>query len=385
MNCKQMQKHIAIILFVPLLIAVSCDQGSLREKETVDLSVDDFIFENRDFSLTVTRTGGMFTDFHLKGRPVNPFGWSVLPEQMPENNQPHVFAGHFLCSGRWGAPSEGEIAVGIPHNGEVNTMPWIITHDEKSENGLRSVSMNCHAPIERLDVERKIVIPETGSWFFVKEKFTNNLPVGRIANFVQHGTVYAPFLNEEMLVFTNAERGFDQRTNPKFLQDSSFVWPHAVLASGSRINLTNPQTDEGFVTTHIFPENDSLGWIVAINPTENILLAYVFKTSEYPWFNYWHHAEEGKPYVRGLEFGTTGLGQAHEMIFEENNRFFGTPFFLYMNAGETLEKCWLCLKMETEIVHILSVSIKDDLLVIAGKDRRETFLQVEMRMEDRFE
>ncbi len=363
-----------------LLIAVSCGGGVESETDTVDQVISDFIFENNDISLTVTAVGGMFTDFHLKSRPVNPFGWDLLPGQMPENNQPHVFAGHFLCSGRWGAPSEGEIAAGVPHNGEVNTTQWTITRDERDTNGLRSVTMSCHAPIERLDVEREIIIPEKGFWFFVNEKFTNNLPVGRIANFMQHGTVYAPFLSEEMLVFTNADRGFDQRTHPRFLEDSSFVWPNALLASGNRIDLASPNTDEGFVTTHIFPDADSLGWIAAINPAENLLLAYVFKTAEYPWFNYWHHAEEGKPYVRGLEFGTTGLGEAHKMIFEENNRFFGTPFFLYMDAGEVVEKSWYCFKIETQMIYVSSVFFRDNTLIIAGKDGCDTFVKVEMEV-----
>lgn len=373
-----MERYIILLPLMILMIAVSCRQGGKIEPVRADQVLGDYVFENEDVSLTVSALGGMFTDFHLKGHPVNPFGWSLLPEQMPENNRPHVFAGHFLCAGRWGAPSEGEMASGVPHNGEVNTMPWIITEDEKDSNGLRSVTMNCHAPLEQLDVERELKIPERGSWFLVNEKFTNNLPVARIANFVQHGTVYAPFLSEEMLVFTNAGRGFDQRTSLKYLEDSSFVWPHALLASGNHIDLTKPNTDEGFVTTHIFSEADSLGWIVAIHPVENLLLAYVFKISEYLWFNYWHHAEEGKPYVRGLEFGTTGLGQAHEMIFEENNRFFGVPFFLYMDAGETIEKSWLCFMIKSEMRHVTSVSVKDDVLVIAGKDGSDTFLQVEM-------
>lgn len=377
------RKQLKLITVLIALFAGACMGEGEKGQHKTETFVSDFIFENNDVSLTVTAIGGMFTDFHLKSRPVNPFGWYLLPEQMPENNQPHVFAGHFLCSGRWGAPSEGEIAAGVPHNGEVHTTQWIITRDERDTNGLRSVTMSCHAPIERLDVEREIIIPEKGGWFFVNEKFTNNLPVGRIANFVQHGTVYAPFLSEEMLVFTNAGKGFDQRTHPQFLEDSSFVWPRALLASGNRINLTNPKTGEGFVTTHIFPETDSLGWVAAINPAENLLLAYVFKTAEYPWFNYWHHAEEGKPYVRGLEFGTTGLGEAHEMIFEENNRFFATPFFLYMDAGEVVEKSWYCFKIETEMMHVSSVFFRDDTLIIAGKDRHNAIVQVEIDVNGR--
>jgi hypothetical protein len=74
-------------------------------------------------------------------------------------------------------------------------------------------SMNYKAPIEQIDVLRNIYIPEQGTYFLVKEWFSNQLPIGRVHNVVQHSTIAAPFLTEETIINTNATLGFDQRTN----------------------------------------------------------------------------------------------------------------------------------------------------------------------------
>ena len=300
-------------------------------------------YENDQFVLGIDLIGGAYRDFYLKGKPLNPFGWTLLESQMPENNRPFTFDGHFLCTGRWGAPSEGEIKAGIPHNGEVNTQLWQV-RNQRQENGMQIIDMSVKAPIEKLDVRREIFIPEDGHYFLVKEWFTNNLPIGRISNVVQHGTIASPFLSESTIINTNATHGFDQRTNYKYLEDSSFLWPSGKMADGSAIDLSRVGSDMGFVTSHIF--EDSIGWITAFNPEQNLLMGYVWKTNEYPWLNVWHMSKEGRPFVQGLEFGTTGLGQPYKLLTENNVTFFGRNSFEYIDAGESMEKSWICFMIE---------------------------------------
>lgn len=296
-------------------------------------------FENDQFVLGIDLVGGAFRDFHLKEKPFNPFGWTLLESQMPDNNQPYTFDGHFLCTGRWGSPSKGEIKAGIPHNGEVNTQLWKILADQK-QNSFQTITMSVQAPIEKLDVDRQIMIPERGNHFVVHEQFTNNLPIGRLSNVVQHGTIAAPFLSESTIINTNATHGFDQRTNYEDLEDSSFLWPEGKMADGSEIDLSQVASEKGYVTTHIF--EDSIGWVTALNPDQNILMGYIWKTSEYPWLNIWHMSKNGKPFVQGLEFGTTGLGQPYKILAENNVTFFGRNSFEYIDAGQTVKKSWIC-------------------------------------------
>jgi hypothetical protein len=366
-----------------LFVFGDCTPGKDPHDDNQAVVVDgNFLFENSRMEIRVSANGGMFTGFVLKDNPLNPFGWALLPEQMPKNNQPHIFAGHFLCTGRWGSPTPGEMDAGIPHNGEVNTQEWIIVDSQEHDSGANSVRMTCTAPIERLDVERQITIPAHGSWFWVHEKFTNNLPVGRLTNFVQHGTVFSPFLSPQMVVNTNATKGFDQRTPAHLLEESSFIWPYAVLTSGEKVDLTHPHSEKGFVTTHIFPDTETLGWITAYNPDKGILMGYVFKVVHYPWFNYWNHAEDGKPFVVGLEFGTTGLGQPYDVLLSCQTQFFGMPSYTWMDAGETVEKGWLCFQMEVgkDLIGVDRLFVEDGSLQIKmlTPDGSDTFLRVEL-------
>lgn len=329
-------------IFFPILILLTCI-GACENRKPISGSaqIADSIITlgNQEFSLSVNQRGGAYVDFHLREKPVNPFGWKLLPEQMPVNNRPFTFEGHFLCTGRWGEPSPGEMNAGIPHNGEVNTGSWEVTGDE-STNGFHVKSMKCGAPIEQIDVLRNIYVPEQGTYFLVKEWFTNQLPIGRVHNVVQHGTIAAPFLTEETIINTNATLGFDQRTNFKYLEDSSFTWPDGYLADGSVEDLRQVTSANGFVSTHIF--DDDIGWITAINPEEYLVMGYIWKTAEYPWLNVWHQPKDGKPFVQGLEFGTTGLGKPYQLLLENKVSFFGRNSFEYIDAGQTIEKSWIC-------------------------------------------
>lgn len=213
-------------------------------------------------------------------------------------------------------------------------------------------------------------MPDDGPYFIVKEDFTNNLPIGRVSNVVQHATIAAPFLTAETIINTNAGRGFDQRTNYAFLEDSSFVWPNARLADGSELDLHKVTSEKGFVTTHIFKDSIEYGWITAFNPMEKLVLGYIWKTKDYPWVNVWHQSKNGKPFVQGLEFGTTGLGKPYKLLLENNVRFFGRNSFIYMDAGETLTKTWMCFQIEVpeefNEVKLLTVN-KQEIMLSDGK------------------
>jgi hypothetical protein len=351
--------------FLIVILLANCKDGQQTPKTILPDSM--VTMENDQIKLGIDLVGGAYVDFHLKEKPLNPFGWKLLPEQMPGNNQPFTFEGHFLCTGRWGEPSPGEMVAGIPHNGEVNTREWILASPPDIPD-FESMLMFCEAPIEKLDVRREILIPDHGNYFMVREWFTNNLPIGRLTNVVQHGTIASPFLSETTRINTNATWGFDQRTNYKYLEDSSFIWPNGKMADGSAVDLSRVDTEMGFVTSHIF--EDSIGWITALNPGEGILLGYIWKTSDYPWLNVWHMSEQGKPYVQGLEFGTTGLGKSYELLVENQVTFYGQNSFEYIDAGETMEKSWICFMLEVPdtLQQVTSITMTDQAIIIAHQD-----------------
>jgi hypothetical protein len=52
-----------------------------------------------------------------------------------------------------------------------------------------------------------------------------------------------------------------------------------------------------------------MGWVTTTTASKELLLGYLFSTTDYPWLNLWRHVQAGHPFARGLEFGTTGLHQ----------------------------------------------------------------------------
>src|SRR5207244_2004554 len=83
------------------------------------------------------------------------------------------------------------------------------------------------------------------------------------------------------------------------------------------------------------------GWVTASSPVQGLLIGYMWKTSEYPWFNAWRHVENGKPVARGLEFGTTGLHQPFPILVAKG-RIFGRPIYEYLDANHTITKTYAC-------------------------------------------
>lgn len=360
------------IVFFALLIA-GCGNTHQNQNEQPFASKNSvYLLENNQILLEITARGGMYTRFELKNNPLNPFGWKLEPGQMPENNQPHVFRGHFLCTGRWGAPSTGEIEAGIPHNGEVNTEKWEVVHDTFTDKGNHLLKLYCEAPIEKLHTQREIMFHENSNAFVVKETFINEQPIARLSNFVQHATIAPPFLTENTRISTNAGKGFDQRTKPGNLDRNSFRWPNAMLSTGEKVDLRNTNTENGFVTTHLFNKKDEISWITAYSPEKNILLGFVFKTADYPWINYWHHYPEGQPYVKGLEFGTTGLGADYAVLLSEETHFQGEPSYIMMDAGERLQKTWMGFQYEwdEDMGDVDSIVLENQFLKICFQDER---------------
>jgi hypothetical protein len=90
-----------------------------------------------------------------------------------------------------------------------------------------------------------------------------------------------------------------------------------------------------------FTIDDEYGWVTACNPSRGLLIGYIWKSADYPWFNAWRHVENGKPAARGLEFGTTGLHQPFPILVSKG-RIFGRPIYEHLDASATISKSYAC-------------------------------------------
>src|SRR5690349_5296849 len=77
------------------------------------------LLEGQAAGLRIDLTGGVLSDFHLTGDPVNPLRGM----------------GHFLCLDRWGQPSAAEEKNGMPFHGEAWKVEWRVTRPPERRNG----------------------------------------------------------------------------------------------------------------------------------------------------------------------------------------------------------------------------------------------------------
>lgn len=318
------------------MFALSCSEPGPEETQKKPASESTpIILTNDQLKVTIDAYGGAFTEIIHREQPVNPLTWGVEADQMPENNRDGApFQGHFLCLGRWGQPSKGEMAAGVPHNGEPANSLWSVSQQTETR-----VEMNAGAPLDGMVVTRSVSLLPTAPVFRVSESFTNTFSLSRPTNVVQHITLGPPFLSPALRVNTNATHGFNQKFAMPDPHRLSYEWPMGIAdTTGRQIDLRRTDEEENYVTTHLFPDTATYGWVTALQPEDGLLLGYVWKLDEYPWINIWNYYAEGQPAAKGLEFGTTGIGAPYEALITQDTRFREKTSFEYIDAGETLDK-----------------------------------------------
>ena len=309
--------------------------------------------------------GGAFTGFTLPESSVNPFSWRELPADMPKNNRNGaIFQGHFLCLGRWGAPTAGEIKAGVPHNGQPGNQLWQVISQHEGE----FLHIGTHAPLDGVNAERLIYFDAVNAVCKVTGLVQSTLSAGRLYNIVQHATIGAPFLSASTIIDSNAKAGFMQHLSYPDPHQYEYRWPNGILDSQrTEVDLTSCSSPVGYVSTHLFEE--PVGWITASSPECGLLIGYVWNSSEYPWLNLWHKMKDGKPYAKGLEFGTAGIGRSYQDLLAVDTRFHGKNSFFYLDAQESVEKSFFCfqVKIPADYRGVQTLSMQDGQIILTEK------------------
>ncbi|MGV3723067.1 MAG: hypothetical protein ACO1SX_19380 [Actinomycetota bacterium] len=338
-------------LALGLLMVGLCGQSGAGAPEKASL-----LLESKAASLRIDLAGGVLADFHLSGDAVNPLRGM----------------GHFLCLDRWGPPSEAEAGNGMPFHGEASKVVWRVTRPPERREGGVEAEMTAELPLAGLVVKRSIRVSDASALVVVQEEVTNRNKLGRIFNMVQHPTIGPPFLDAETRVDAGAGRGFMQSSPLPNPERPEVRWPDA-LHQGKRVDLRR-LTDNPDPNVVSFESLGAQGWTTATAPAQQPLIGYVWQSAEYPWFNAWRHVENGKPALRGLEFGTTGLHQPFPVLVAKG-RIFDLPLYTYLDAGESKTRSYALFLARTPsgFEGVKSVARKDGQLVIqerAGPGRR---------------
>lgn len=348
-----------------LLLAIgSCNTPVKKTLSEAQTNLDTLlVLRNDSVTLSISRLGGAIVGFSFNDQQLNPLDWKILPKDMPENNRMGApFQGHFLCIGRWGSPSEGEKQAGIPHNGEPANNWWKSNQDTISG----AVTMETEAPLEHWKVERNINLSASQACFEVQETLTNQLNTGRFTAIVQHATLGGVFLDESVIVNSNAGAGFNQNLISKSLSEFEYYWPIACVDSlKNRIDLTkSDHADDGYVSTYVI--DGETGWVTAANPGKRLLIGYVWETKDYPWLHIWHGIKDGKLWAKGLEFGTTGLGDTFSPEKRAALTFHGRNNNLFIDAKSSVTKKYVCfiIRIPENFSEVNSINYSKDQITV---------------------
>jgi hypothetical protein len=232
----------------------------------------------------------------------------------------------------------------MPFHGEAAKVEWRVTRGPESRGGAVEAEMTAVLPLAGLEVRRLVRLSEMDALITVRETVTNKNPLGRLYNMVQHPTIGAPFLDGTVLVDANAGRGFMQGSPLPNPETPEVRWPRA-LHQGRSIDMRR-LTDSHDPNVVSYTIDAEYGWTTAVHPGQRLLIGYLWKRAEYPWFNAWRHMEKGKPAYRGLEFGTTGLHQPFPTLVAKG-RIFDQPLYVYLDAGESVTRSFALFLFRT--------------------------------------
>ena len=322
------------------------------------------VLENEKVRLVIDIAGGSIPEFRFIDSNLNPLNWGRRnPGDQPDS------MGHFLCCDRWGPPSDAEGKNGMPYHGESTKVVWEVLSNIEGNSSINNVRMSAELPLAGLRIDRSVTLASTSAFFLVSEKVTNKNKLGRIFNIVQHPTIGPPFLDENCVVDSNGRRGFAQGGSMPRPEQPEFVWPKAITNDGNQISMRKMlENEDPSVTSFVIDED--LGWAVASNSNRGLLFGYIWKRSDYPWFNHWWKLKDGKPHARGLEFGSTGLHQPFAVLVKKRE-IFGRQLFEFLDANENKTKSYACFlaKIPKDYLGVNKVMFEGDSLVIVEREK----------------
>jgi len=337
---------------------------SLRGEELVR-GRRSLVFRGAAAQLTVDLAGGSLVDFRLSGQELNPLSWAA-----PTAGETDVRGfGHFLCLDRWGPPSDSEGKSGMPYHGEAAHVSWKAEGGIRDELGVKVGTMSARLPLAGLSVKRTVRFSSTEAYCLVREEVRNENPLGRIFNMVQHPTIGPPFLNDTTVVDSNGRRGFAQGGPLPNPEEPSFYWPQALNQNGEVVNLRRLAGDPN-PNVVSFAIDDEWGWVTAATPRQGLLVGYLWRARDYPWFSVWRDVNQGRPAARGLEFGTTGLHQPFSVLTRKGT-IFGRPLFEHLDAGEFRVKSYamfLC-RVPGDFAGVAGIEVRGARLVLHERGR----------------
>ena len=381
--------HVKVYLAVGALIVMTNHAHSFAD-------ADPYVVMKNDVArLALAVGGGAIVEFRFADHDVNPLNFEATNDIEPRQEGQPFLRGHFVCLDRWGAPSETEAKNGVPFHGEAPRIIWQVSEPPKQRDDGVAARMGCRLPLAGLRVERSLRLHRSSgkgssgkgasALVEVTEEVTNENKLGRVYNLVQHPSIAPPFLDERTRVDSNAKRGFVQLPESAL---ATMPWPR-VQMDGESVDLrmfenpTAPATRHD-VSSFVFDDDETYGWVTATNSGKGLLLGYLWKTEDYPWLNIWRYRFEGRVAARGLEFGTTGYHQPFSALVDRG-KLLDRRLFEYLDAEEAVARSYamFLFRVPDDFAGVASVSYNGEQLTLA-EDRESNPRRLETMAEELF-
>lgn len=255
-----------------------------------------------------------------------------------------AIAGHSLCLGVFGMPSEEEVRAGAVLHGEAGVRPWkpeLTTSADSAE-----LRFEVRLPRSGLIFTRTLRLARDESVVRVRETVTNLWRADQFIQWQQHATLGPPFLDRDESSI--AMPGLKGVTDPNGYEgrellagNATFNWPDAPAARGGQVDLRQPFSapGTGFVAgVQIDPHLDT-AFVCALNRMQRVAFGYVFARKDFPWVAIWEEnlarhdpPWNGQEQARALEFGVSPLPEGRAQGMQRGN-LFGTPTLLRLPAN----------------------------------------------------
>ena len=331
--------------------------------------------DNGALSLFLMAGGGHIAGLSLKGkRTVNPFWvptWKSLEpwQYRPRDAKKYAVKllacifGHNICLGAFGDPSPEEAKAGLGCHGEAPIVRWRCL---KQKVGARRLvfSYGCDLPVARMRLERTVTMDQGSLIVRVRERVANLARCDVPFTMCQHVTFGAPFVEPGVTVFDMSAQHSHSFPGvfsdaQRLKSDQAFAWPDGPGVRG-RVDLramgrhkngdffTNLMNAARRGTSSARRGTSSArrgtsprpghAWFSAVNPRQGLLVAYIWRQSDYPWLGVWEENRarkaapwRGRELTRGMEFANTpfpiGLRKAVDL-----GKFQGQPTFRWLPA-----------------------------------------------------
>ena len=263
-------------------------------------------------------------------------GLNPLWDPGPKHTAPGI--GHFVCLDGFGSPSAEERAAGFPGHGEAVRTPF-----EVQSQSAESLVLSTTLPLAQERVTRTFRLPKGGNALWVRTKVESLLAIDRPIAWAEHATIGSPFLEPRVTVVDvsgtrSQTRPYTEKGRRRLASNREFTWPNAPLADGGSVDIRSVpgSPNSGDHTTTVVAGAGEWAFASAIHTTKNLMVAWIWKSAEFPWLQNWESYPSTGILARGLEFSTQPFDVPRRQVVEMH-RLLDTPTFRWLPAKSAID------------------------------------------------